>query len=116
MPRLSLPGISHLTRLPLGHVIHSATSDHREAGLSLLVVYRLETHGSRSPKQAQLAVVGISCRLSGGANDTELFWELLVEGRDVHTRVPAHRFDLDTHFDPTGQTPSATQTPFGNFI
>ena len=40
----------------------------------------------------------------------------MAEGRDVHTRVPADRFDLNTHYDPSGNTPNATETPFGNFI
>lgn len=40
----------------------------------------------------------------------------MEEGRDVHTRVPADRFDLATHYDPTGQTENATQTSFGNFM
>ncbi|KAG8527863.1 Type I Iterative PKS [Bacidia gigantensis] len=70
----------------------------------------------RSPKQSKLAIVGYSCRLPGGADDNELFWQLLKEGRDVHSEVPADRFDLSTHYDPTGKTPNATQTPFGNFI
>jgi asperthecin polyketide synthase len=70
----------------------------------------------RSSRQSKLAIVGMSCRLPGGANDLELFWDLIKEGRDVHTRVPADRFDMDAHFDPTGETPNSTQTPFGNFI
>ena len=70
----------------------------------------------RSNKQCKLAVVGMSCRMPGGANNTELFWKLMVDGRDVHTRVPADRFDLSTHYDPSGKTDTATQTPFGNFI
>jgi Beta-ketoacyl synthase, N-terminal domain len=70
----------------------------------------------RTPKQSKLAVVGMSCRMPGGANDNEHFWKLMVEGRDVHTQVPADRFDLSTHYDPTGKTENATETPFGNFI
>lgn len=70
----------------------------------------------RSARESKLAVVGMSCRLPGGANDNELFWKLMMEGRDVHSEVPADRFDLKTHFDPTGNTPNATETPFGNFI
>jgi hypothetical protein len=69
-----------------------------------------------SNKQSKLAVVGMSCRLPGGANDTELFWKLLMEGRDTHTTIPADRFDLSTHYDPTGKTQNSTETPFGNFI
>lgn len=70
----------------------------------------------RSPRQSKLAIVGMSCRMPGGANDLELFWKIIEEGRDVHSHVPADRFDLDAHFDPSGNTPNSTQTPFGNFM
>ena len=80
------------------------------------VTREFEPRIPRTPKQSKLAVVGMSCRLPGGANDLELFWKLMEEGRDVHTEVPPDRFDLATHYDPTGKTENATQTPFGNFI
>ncbi|KAH8694996.1 beta-ketoacyl synthase domain-containing protein [Talaromyces proteolyticus] len=67
-------------------------------------------------KDSKLAIVGMACRMPGGANDHELFWELLVDGRDVHTRVPADRFDLEAHYDPTGAMENSTDTPYGNFI
>ncbi|KZF25341.1 beta-ketoacyl synthase domain-containing protein [Xylona heveae TC161] len=78
-----------------------------------------EDFGPRQPrnfKDSKVAIVGMACRMPGGADDTELFWKILDEGRDTHTRVPADRFDLETHYDPTGKTENATQTPFGNFI
>ncbi|KAJ0419484.1 hypothetical protein BJY00DRAFT_285769 [Aspergillus carlsbadensis] len=65
---------------------------------------------------SKLAIVGMSCRMPGGSNDTEEFWELLKQGRDAHTSVPEDRFDLDAHYDPSGKTENATQTRFGNFI
>ncbi|OCL13959.1 putative polyketide synthase [Glonium stellatum] len=80
------------------------------------VVKEADIRMPRSHRHSKLAVVGMSCRLPGGANDYELFWKLMEEGRDVHTRVPADRFDLSTHYDPTGKVENATQTPFGNFI
>jgi asperthecin polyketide synthase len=70
----------------------------------------------RTVAQSTLAIVGMSCRLPGGANDCKLFWDLLKEGRDTHTEVPADRFDLQAHFDPSGQVPNSTPTPWGNFI
>ncbi|KAH1802323.1 hypothetical protein KXX36_006514 [Aspergillus fumigatus] len=76
-------------------------------------------YGARRPSSyaaSKLAIVGMACRLPGGANDPELFWELLEQGRDTLTTVPPDRFDLNTHYDPTGKTENATQTPFGNFI
>ncbi|KAM5475832.1 putative secondary metabolism biosynthetic enzyme [Microsporum canis] len=69
-----------------------------------------------SVRDSKLAIVGMSCRLPGGANNLEQFWDLLMDKRDVHTTVPSDRFDLETHFDPTGVTPNSTQTPYGNFI
>ncbi|KAI4727455.1 polyketide synthase [Aureobasidium sp. EXF-10728] len=68
----------------------------------------------RSTKQSKLAVVGMSCRLPGGANDLEMFWKLMLEKRDVHTEIPADRFDLESHYDPSGQKENTTQTPFMN--
>lgn len=70
----------------------------------------------RTTAQSTLAIVGMSCRLPGGANDCKLFWDLLKEGRDTHTEVPADRFDLQAHFDPTGKIPNSTPTPYGNFV
>ncbi|KAE8417496.1 hypothetical protein BDV36DRAFT_309409 [Aspergillus pseudocaelatus] len=64
----------------------------------------------------RIAVVGMSCRLPGGADDLELFWELLREGRDVHQKVPADRYDVDSHTDVTGKRPNTSHTPFGCFV
>lgn len=96
MPRL------HLTQEDLVAWSSKATLDTGSAPSSL--------------KESKLAVVGMSCRLPGGANNHELFWKLLMERRDLHTRVPSDRFDLAAHFDPTGKTHNTTQTPFGCFI
>ncbi|KAF7597159.1 hypothetical protein BBP40_009498 [Aspergillus hancockii] len=84
-----------------------------------LVAWIHEDYGARRPSSyaaSKLAIVGMACRLPGGANDPELFWELLEQGRDTLTTVPSDRFDLSTHYDPSGKTENATQTPFGNFI
>lgn len=74
------------------------------------------TINPRTPKEAKLAIVGMSCRLPGGANDTELYWQLLTEGRDACSTVPPDRFDLSTHYDPTRQIENSTPTPYMNFI
>ncbi|RMZ83227.1 hypothetical protein DV738_g1192, partial [Chaetothyriales sp. CBS 135597] len=75
-----------------------------------------EERRPRSYADSKLAIVGMSCRMPGGANDAELFWELLEQGRSTLTTVPPDRFDLETHYDPTGKTENATQVPYGNFI
>lgn len=70
----------------------------------------------RSTTQSKLAIVGMSCRLPGGATNTEKFWELLENGLDVSRRIPADRFDIDTHYDPTGKQLNKSMTQYGCFI
>ncbi|GAM43179.1 hypothetical protein TCE0_047r17773 [Talaromyces pinophilus] len=70
----------------------------------------------RTPAQAKLAIIGMSCRLPGGATNTEKFWGLLENGLDVSRRIPADRFDIETHFDPTGKDLNKTMTQYGCFI
>ena len=72
--------------------------------------------GPRGPLQSRIAIVGMSCRMPGGATDTEKFWELLENGLDVHRKIPADRFDVDTHFDPTGKRVNTSHTAYGCFI
>lgn len=47
-----------------------------------------------------IAVIGMSCRFPGGANDPEAFWELLHAGRDAIREVPASRWDVEAYYDP----------------
>lgn len=68
------------------------------------------------PQESKLAVIGMSCRLPGGADTPERFWQLLVDGRDTHTTIPPDRFNIDAHFDPSGETENSVGTRFGNFI
>jgi acyl transferase domain-containing protein/aryl carrier-like protein len=52
-----------------------------------------------------IAVVGLSCRMPGGANDPEAFWQLLRSGRDPMQPVPTERWDLSDWYDPVPGTP-----------
>lgn len=72
--------------------------------------------GPRGPAQSKIAIVGMSCRLPAGATDTEKFWEILEQGLDVHRKIPADRFDVETHYDPTGKRVNTSLTPYGCFI
>ncbi|KAK8064116.1 ketoacyl-synt-domain-containing protein [Apiospora saccharicola] len=74
------------------------------------------TEAPRGTSQAKIAIVGMSCRMPGGATDTDKFWELLEQGLDVHRKIPADRFDVDTHHDPAGKAMNASHTAYGCFI
>ena len=66
--------------------------------------------------QAKIAIVGMSCRMPGGADSTDQFWELLESGIEVSRKIPADRFDVETHFDSTGKRLNTSHTPYGCFI
>lgn len=70
----------------------------------------------RGSQQAKIAIVGMSCRMPGGATDTDKFWDLLDQGLDVHRKIPADRFDVGTHHDPTGKRVNTSHTAYGCFI
>lgn len=72
--------------------------------------------GPRGHQQAKIAIVGMACRMPDGATDTEKFWDILDQGLDVHRKIPADRFDVDTHHDPTGKRVNTSITPYGCFI
>lgn len=96
-----------------------ATFPTRKLAKTDYIAWSFEDFGARRPctkADSKIAIIGMSCRMPGGANNLAQFWDLLVQGRDVHTKIPPDRFDLTTHFDPTGKTENCTTTEYGNFI
>ncbi|RAL12385.1 non-reducing polyketide synthase tpcC [Aspergillus homomorphus CBS 101889] len=79
---------------------------------------RVDEEGSapRGSAQSKIAIVGMSCRMPGGAVDSEKFWELLEQGLDVHRKIPPDRFDVNSHYDPAGKRVNASHTSYGCFI
>lgn len=69
----------------------------------------------KDTKSSKIAVVGMACRFPG-ADTTKEFWERLMQGQDMHRHVPADRFDVETHVDPTEQRQNTSKTPFGCFV
>ncbi|KAJ5738863.1 hypothetical protein N7493_002018 [Penicillium malachiteum] len=74
-----------------------------------------ETEANTSRRNNKIAIVGYSGRFPG-AEDAELLWELLRDGRDVHREVPKERFDIETHYDASAKRKNTTQTRFGGFV
>jgi malonyl CoA-acyl carrier protein transacylase len=67
-------------------------------------------------KTEPIAIVGMGCRLPGGANDPDAFWELLSQGVDAITEVPPDRWDIDDYYDPDSQTPGKMHSRYGGFV
>ncbi|MGG1948340.1 SDR family NAD(P)-dependent oxidoreductase [Trinickia sp. NRRL B-1857] len=52
----------------------------------------------RSTGSERIAIVGMSGRYPG-ASGLDAYWELLANGRDAVTQIPAARWDVDQYFD-----------------
>ncbi|NES13758.1 MULTISPECIES: type I polyketide synthase [Micromonospora] len=63
-----------------------------------------------------VAVIGIGCRLPGGVDGPESFWQLLTEGRDAIREVPADRWDVEELHTDDPDVPGRTTTRWGGFL
>src|ERR1700736_400067 len=64
---------------------------------------------------AGFAIVGYAARFPGAA-DADEFWDVLREGRDAISEVPADRWDVDEFFDPDPDTPGKVATRRAGFV
>jgi phthiocerol/phenolphthiocerol synthesis type-I polyketide synthase C len=63
-----------------------------------------------------IAVVGMGCRLPGGIDSPEQFWELLRDGRSGIVRVPEERWDADALFTEDHTVPGTICNREGGFL
>ena len=63
-----------------------------------------------------LAIVGIGCRLPGGADDWDSFWRLLEEGRDAVGETPEERWSSAKFYLPGRARPGKTQSRWGGHV
>ncbi|MEO0848176.1 MAG: beta-ketoacyl synthase N-terminal-like domain-containing protein [Cyanobacteria bacterium J06648_1] len=62
-----------------------------------------------------IAIVGMGCRFPG-ADNPESFWQLLQNGEDAISEVPASRWDAHEFYDPNPATPGKMNSCWGGFL
>ncbi len=67
-------------------------------------------------KLEPIAIIGIGCRFPGSVHNPESFWQLLRDGIDAITEVPASRWDVAQYYDPDPTQPGKTNTRWGGFL
>ena len=85
---------------------------------SLFVVQKLKSKLTEieNAKTEPIAIIGMSCRFPGKANDPESFWQLLHEGVDTIAEVPAQRWDINAYYDPNPDAPGKMYARTGGFL
>ena len=63
-----------------------------------------------------IAIIGLGCRFPGGANDPASFWQLLRDGVDAVTEMPADRWDTHAYYDPDPDALGKMYTRYGSFL
>ncbi|WQF82203.1 Putative Acyl transferase domain superfamily, Condensation domain, ancestral KRAB domain, thiolase [Colletotrichum destructivum] len=63
-----------------------------------------------------VVIVGSGCRFPGAANTPSKLWDLLKEPRDVQSRIPKERFDVDTFYHPDGTHHGRTNASYAYFL
>ncbi|MCA0350998.1 MAG: SDR family NAD(P)-dependent oxidoreductase [Chloroflexi bacterium] len=62
-----------------------------------------------------IAIIGMSCRFPGARNLAE-YWDLLINGRDAITEIPAERWNLEAVYNPDRSVPGTMYTRWGGFV
>src|SRR5262245_50929613 len=95
----------------------------RLAGLSAekraLLAARLKGAASSAPAaepSAPIAIIGIGCRLPGGATSPEKLWQLLVDGQDLVGDIPADRWNAEALYDADVSAVGKAATRWGAFL
>ncbi len=76
---------------------------------------RMEGSARRGLENEPIAVIGLSCRFPG-ADSPEAFWQLLRDGVDAITEVPADRWDVDSYYHAGPITRGKMNTRWGGFL
>jgi acyl transferase domain-containing protein/acyl carrier protein len=60
--------------------------------------------------------VGAACRLPGGVEDLDQYWDLLASGVDAVSEIPANRWSVAEWYDPDPDKPGKMATRWGGFL
>ncbi|WP_103543533.1 hybrid non-ribosomal peptide synthetase/type I polyketide synthase [Streptomyces sp. SM1] len=77
---------------------------------------RAELDEVEQARTEPIAIVGMGCRMPGGADSPEAFWEFLEGGGDGIGEIPASRWDAGRFYDPDPDAPGKMSTRRGGYL
>jgi acyl transferase domain-containing protein/SAM-dependent methyltransferase len=69
-----------------------------------------------SSQKGSIAIVGMGLRLPGGMRNESSLWQVLENGVDTISEIPADRWDLAAYYDPDPDKPGKMNTRYGSFL
>ena len=63
-----------------------------------------------------VAIVGMGCRLAGGVNSPEQYWDFMLRHGDWTVEAPAERWNADLFYDADPDAPGRAYTRHGGFV
>ncbi len=75
-----------------------------------------EVNTLKSAKNEPIAIIGVACRFPGDVNDLDSYWDLLRNGVDATSEIPADRWSVEKYYDPKPNTTGKMYTKRGAFI
>lgn len=73
----------------------SNQKDLLERSLRKIIELKAEVQSAKAQSEEPIAIIGMACRMPGGASTPEAYWDLLLSGRDAVTAVPETRWRLE---------------------
>lgn len=70
--------------------------------------------GTMAPEP--IAIIGTGCKFAGSSSSPSKLWELLSKPRDVASRPPRNRFNIDAYYHPDGAHHGTTSTRESYFL
>lgn len=67
-------------------------------------------------KNEPIAIIGMGCRFPKGVGNPKDFWDLLSNGVDAITDIPADRWDVQASYDPNPEVSGKSYIRHGGFI
>ncbi len=81
-----------------------------------LLEQRLNRDVPRQQRSQAIAVIGVGCRLPGGVAGADGYWQLLRDGVDAISEVPADRWDNAALYDADPDVPGRISSRWGGFV
>ena len=77
---------------------------------------RAKLDQAESKLSGPIAVVGLGCRLPGGIDGPQSFWQRLLEGCDLTSDMPGDRWPVEAYYDTNPEVPGKVVTRRGGFL